>query len=136
MGRRQRHRLAMTRHLVNALKEKGKLGEILESDSPTRGGRAIQSLISEVTNEMAAENRKAKSSTVRAWKATVIDTSVIVSASTRGKATNKVLKTVRKAGYNTLKFMDVHTVRCPKHDKWAEVDESGRCWSEEDLPDG
>jgi hypothetical protein len=69
----------------------------------------------------------------RAWKTTACGVTSIVAATTRGKAMAVTYRSARDVGYR-LKFSDVSAVRCPKHDGWAEVDETARCWGEEDLP--
>jgi hypothetical protein len=58
MARRHReHRRHMTRYLVRALQQGGRLGEILEIEPGSKAGREIQALVSDVANEMADENR-------------------------------------------------------------------------------
>lgn len=57
MSRRSGIRRRRARLLVAILKEKGKLGELLECEPPHRAGCKIQSLISSVANEMAQESR-------------------------------------------------------------------------------
>ncbi len=57
MGRRSKHRREMTANLVKALKERGKLGEVLEVDPKNRASRNIQALIADVANEIAKEEK-------------------------------------------------------------------------------
>lgn len=67
-----------------------------------------------------------------AWHGEAMGVETIVSAETRGKAIAIIVKAAREAGYG-LHWAGVRAVRYPRLDKWAEVDESKRCWSWYDL---
>jgi asparagine synthetase A len=71
----------------------------------------------------------------RAWKSTVKCLGMmngIVAASTRGQAKFKNWRSANEVGYH-IRFGDVHVVRCPEFDTWAEVDSSGSVWDEDCL---
>ncbi len=58
MSRRARYRRAMARYGAKALKEAGKLGELLECEPTSKAGRKIQKLIGDVASEMSRETRE------------------------------------------------------------------------------
>lgn len=57
MSRRSQHshRRRMTRYLVEALKEKGELGKVLETEPMTKTERKIIALVSQVNSVMRTE---------------------------------------------------------------------------------
>lgn len=59
----------------------------------------------------------------------------IVAAETRGQAAAKTMAAAKEAGYRVgNSWKGLRVVRAPEHDAWAELDCTGVCWAEENLP--
>jgi len=69
----------------------------------------------------------------KAWRVNLCGVDSIVAAETRGQAVQRTISSAREVGYKP-KWTDARCVREPKHDGWAEVDASGGCWNESNLP--
>jgi hypothetical protein len=70
----------------------------------------------------------------RAWRTFAMGVESIVAASSRGQAIARTLKSIDEAGYRGITFKNIRAIRAPQHDRWAEVDASSHCWSEQYLP--
>ncbi len=74
-----------------------------------------------------------------AWRTNWRGTVSICAAETRGKAIAKTIRSIGEAGYITREnkkvvWGQVKATRAPEFDGWAEVDQSGSLWFEDDLP--
>ena len=69
----------------------------------------------------------------KAFKTTWEGIDSIVSAESASKARYRTFLSATDAGYR-CKITQVRVVRAPKHDKWAELDNSYACWPETSLP--
>ena len=59
MGIKGRHRRMMTKYAVEALREAGILGEVLDHEPTDKAGRKIQALIMDVANDTRATQKGA-----------------------------------------------------------------------------
>jgi hypothetical protein len=57
---------------------------------------------------------------MRAWRTEAFDIVCIVSAETRGAARYLTWRSANDAGFGA-EFGDIHVVRSPEHDAWADV---------------
>jgi hypothetical protein len=69
----------------------------------------------------------------RAWRTTWGGVTSIVAAETPAQAKAITHRSATDAGYGPV-WNDIWAWRAPEHDGWAEVDATGVCWAEENLP--
>ena len=79
--------------------------------------------------------RPPRPSVRRAWRVAVADTSAIVAATTRGKAVHAFCRQFDPCDFDAP-FVAIRATRAPRHDAWAELDVTGQCCDEDDLPAG